>query len=131
MKLLTLCFFIVISSSAFAQINSCNKDQVSKFSTYIDDRITSLDKQIKDGSWSTSEDYSAYDECRLKSLLDIIKDYGPSSRAFYCDVALDFCSDISKEKTSVLQRYNFPDCGKETYIPFAMKRSDCSNALGL
>jgi len=131
LKILALCFFIVISSSAFAQINSCSKDQVIKFNTYVDNRIESLDKQIKDGSWATAEDYSAYDECRLKGLLDTIKIYGPTSRAFYCDVALDFCLDISKETSSVLQRYNFPDCGKESYVPFAIKRSDCSNALGL
>ena len=130
MKVLALCFAMLISSSVFAQTSVCDELQLSSFNKYVDDRIADLDKQIQNGAWTTSDEYKDYDECRLTALLKNIKDYGPASRKYYCDTAKDYCVSTSQEETCVLQKLYFFDCDKP-YIPFEVKRSDCSTIFAL
>jgi hypothetical protein len=110
LKVLALCFALLISSSVLAQLVDC--------------------KQPQDGTWASSDEYKDYDECRLNALLDNIKDYKTASIKYYCGVALEYCSSTSREETCILQKLYFFACDKP-FIPFEMKSSDCSTIFAL
>ena len=124
MKVLALCLAMLISSSVFAQISDCDKLQLSSFNKYLDDRIDYLDKQIQDGSWATSEEYKDYDECRLYGLLDDLKSYSASKKAYYCSKALVFCSPQIDDTKVILKEIYVLDCDKP-YVTFDFNNSSC------
>jgi hypothetical protein len=113
-----------------AQLVDCKQPQRDSFNQYVKDRIDSLDKELQDGTWASSDEYKDYDECRLNALLDNIKDYKTASIKYYCGVALEYCSSTSREETCILQKLYFFACDKP-FIPFEMKSSDCSTIFAL